>query len=286
MAPAILLVALLAACGGTSASATTTGRPPAGKPGSDELPSGPPLVTPGERMTYRVVLQGVELAAMSFGVGDVTEVGGKRAIVVQGHATSVGLANLVASIDDTFTSWIDVQTGRPLRFQVDEYETNSKTNIEHTVADLAGREGDLVPITFALNDAAPAPEPQKVRYPEVWDYNAFLVALRAWEGAPGTTAMFEVLRSRYLWHVEMKIRGGDKLATELGDLPALRLDGHTFKVTRDGAKDTRSDERDFSVWISDDDGRVPLQLVARTDYGDVKMEIVDYQPGNGARLRP
>jgi hypothetical protein len=144
----------------------------------------------------------------------------------------------------------------------------------------------MVPISFHLNDGTPTPEPQKVRYPEIWDYNAFLIALRAWEGAAGSAVQAEVLRSRYLWHVEMKIQGTTKLATELGDLPALRFDGHTFKVDRKGAKDTGSDERDFSIWISDDDGRVPLLIQARTDYGDVKMEVADYQPGNGQRLRP
>ncbi len=247
--------------------------------------AGAPLVTPGERMTYRVELRGVELAVMTIGVGDLTDLDGKQTIVVQVHAKSVGLASLVASVDDTFTSWIDVATGRSLRFAVDEYETNSKVNVEHTIADLAGRSGDQVPITFALNDETPTPEPQKVSLPDVWDYNAFLVALRSWEGPAGTKQKIEVLRSRYMWAMEITIKGNEKLTTELGELPALRFDGHTFRLTRAGVKDTTSDERDLSIWISDDNDRVPLKLTARTDYGDIKMEIVDYQPGTGQRLR-
>ena len=35
-----------------------------------------------------------------------------------------------------------------------------------------------------------------------------------------------------------------------------------------------SEQRDFKMWISDDDGRVPLRIDANTDYGDLKMEIV------------
>jgi hypothetical protein len=30
---------------------------------------------------------------------------------------------------------------------------------------------------------------------------------------------------------------------------------------------------------------VPLEVKARTDYGDIEMVIVDYQPGTGQRLR-
>ncbi len=236
-------------------------------------------------MSYRLQLQGVELAAMTFGVGELAELDGKQTIIVQGHAKAVGLASMVAAIDDTFTSWIDVATGRSLRFQADEYATKSKTDVEHVVADFANRTGDSVPVTFHVNDGPPTPEPQKVSLPEVWDYNAFVIALRSWEGPAGTTATVEVFRSRYLWHVVMKIRGNDKLTTELGDFPALRFDGHAYKLDRNGARFPNSDERDFSLWVSDDDGRVPLQIVARTDYGDVKMEIVDYQPGTGHRLR-
>ena len=113
-----------------------------------------------------------------------------------------------------------------------------------------------------------------------------MIALRSWEGAAGTAAKIEVLRSRFLWSMVVKIGDKEKLATELGELPALRFDAHTFKLTRAGAKDMTSDERDLSIWISDDNDRVPLKLVARTDYGDIKMEIVDYQPGHGEAPRP
>ena len=37
-----------------------------------------------------------------------------------------------------------------------------------------------MPIDFHLNDQPPTPEPQTVTLADVWDYNAFLVALRTW----------------------------------------------------------------------------------------------------------
>jgi hypothetical protein len=277
---------ILTACGHPGARSVPTPPAPAEV---GNLPAGPPLVTPGERMTYKLALQGVELASFTVAAGEVEELAGARVIVVQAHARSVGIADWIARIDDRFTSWIDVETGRSRRFQADEYETNSKTNVEHVVADLAARAGDRVPVTFALNDAPAAAEPQQVSQPEVWDYNAFLVALRAWEQPPGSSVSVEVFRSRYLWNVEMKIRGREQIETnlpDLGEVTALRLDAHMYRLTRDGAKDPIADERDLSIWISDDDGRVPLRTVARTDYGPIRMDIVDYHPGNGQRLRP
>jgi hypothetical protein len=278
-------LSLLVACAnhtGPSAPAPASGADP--KPAA-ALRDGPPLATPGEHMQYKLSLQGVELASYELTIGDITEVAGKSAIVVQGHAKTMGFVSFIATIDDRFTSWVDVATGHPLRFQTDEYASGSKTDIEHAVIDLAGRTGNTISVSFHLNDAPPRDEPQLSTQPVAWDYNAFLLALRAWEGAPGSAQSVEVFRSRYLWHVDVTIHGKDTLSTELGELPALRIDGRTYKLDRKGVRDPGSAERKFSMWISDDDGRVPLEIRATTDYGDLKMQIVDYQPGTGKRLR-
>jgi hypothetical protein len=247
------------------------------------LPEAAPFVTPGERMSYRLSLRDMELATYDFAVGDLTEVAGRRAIVVQSHAKAVGLVKVVSNIDDTFTSWIDVETGRPLRWFVDEFATKGKDK-ERTEARFFERSGNLVPIDFHRNSDPPRPEPQTVSLPDTWDYNAVLVALRGWEAPPGSTVTAEVLRSRYMWNVKMTVGGREQVVTALGDFPALRFDGHTYRLRRDGSRDTSAEERDFSVWISDDADRVPLRTVARTDYGEIEMKLVEYQPGNGPRL--
>ena len=280
-----VVLSLVAACTNRPAPAQPPAAP-ATPTAAAVLREGPPLATPGEHMQYRLSLQGVDLATHDLAIGEVAELGGRKAIVVQGHAKVRGLASFIANIDDRFTSWVDIATGRSLRFQTDEYASGSKTDIEHSIVDLAGRTGDTIPVSYHVNDAPPRPEPQTAALPVAWDYNAFLIALRSWEGPPGSGLTLEVFRSRFMWHVEVTIHGKERLVTELGALPALRIDGKTYKLRRDGTRTPGDSERRFSMWISDDDGRVPLQINAVTDYGDLKMQIVDYQPGNGARLRP
>ena len=277
---AALTVALASACGPAPAPTGPKPVPTA----TDRFALGPPLVTPGEHMSYRLQLQGMQLATYDFAVGEITDVNGKKAIVVQSHAKAIGLAQMVAKVDDFFTSWVDVETGRPLRWTTDEFATKGDDK-ERTDARFFERTGNSVPVDFHLNDQPPVAEPQTVSLSDVWDYNAFLVALRTWDAAPGSTITAEVLRSRYMWHVEMTVKGKTKLVTALGEFPAIELDGRTYKVDRTNKKVADSEPREFAVWISDDDGRVPLQNVAKTDYGDIKMEITDYTPGTGARLR-
>ncbi len=235
-------------------------------------------------MSYRLSLGGMDLATYDLGVGDITDLAGRRAIVVQGHAKTRGLASVMTNIDDVFTSWIDVETGRPLRWAVEE-STSEGSVRERTDARISERAEDVVPIDVWLDDKH-ASEPQKVSLPDVWDYNAYLVALRAWEAPRGSTVTAEVFRSRYLWSVTMTIAAEEKIVTDLGEFPTLRFDATAHRLERDGKRSPDQEARQFSIWITNDQGRVPVQTVGRTDYGDIKLTIVDYQPGNGERLRP
>jgi hypothetical protein len=289
----ILLVSLVVSC---TPHAVTTGPVGPGAGGSggggtvanapvNALVVGPPFATPGERMSYKLSLGGVEIAGFDLGVGEISEVAGKQAIEVQGHARALGVAAWVAKIDDSLTSFIDVTSGRPLRFVVDEKAAKTDA-VEHTEAALATRVAGKLQITFNDDTDPPKTETQVTTQQDIWDFDSFLTAMRGWEGPVGSTVTCEVLRSRYLWHVQMTIAGKEKRVTPMGELPALRLDGVAYKLARDGHKVGDTDDRHFSLWISDDGDRVPLALVAVTDYGDVKMQITDYQPGTGTRLRP
>lgn len=277
----VLLVLLVGACGSRRAEPIGPAEPGA----ITKLPDGPPLATPGERMSYRLEIGGLDLATYDIGVGDFATVEGRRAIVVQSHAKAKPLVSMVTNIDDTFTSWVDVETGRPLRWTVEERTIEGDVR-EATDARIAERNEDQFPVEITLLGKPPIMESQKVSLPEVWDYNALMIALRAWEAKKGATATAQVMRGRYLWHVTVTVRGEEQVATEMGTFPALRFDGLSYKLDRDGTRAGGSAERNFSLWVSNDDGRVPLQNIAQSDYGDIKMTILDYQPGNGSRLRP
>jgi len=124
----IPLILLLEACSHpTAPSAPSAPATPAAVAKAETgLRAGPPLATPGEHMQYKLSLQGVDLATYDLSIGEVTEVGGKQAVVVQGHAKVSGLVSFLATIDDRFTSWVDVSTGQSLRFQTDEYASGSR----------------------------------------------------------------------------------------------------------------------------------------------------------------
>jgi len=228
-------------------------------------------------MSYRLYLRRVEVATYEIAVGDVTDVAGKKAVVVRTHAKAAGLANMLVKIDDIFTSWIDIRTGRPVLWTVDEPGENPGDRNRSEVR-LAERAGNSVPINFHVNEQSTTPEPQKVSMADVWDYNAYLIALRNWDAPEGSTVTLEVFRGRYMWNVKTTVGPHENIATEMGDFPAVRYDSHAYKLLRDG-KRAPDAERNFSVWISTDAARAPVKTVAETDYGMITVKLIDYQPG-------
>lgn len=274
-----LLLLLLLSCGSHHVD------PAPAVPSVGALPAGPPLATPGERMAYRLKVAGMDVATYDIAVGDVTAVGGHDAVVVQSHAKAKPLVAMLANIDEVYTSWIDVSTGRPVRWTAEE-RTADGTTREAADARFDQRSGEAVPIEVRALDRPAVMASQKVSLPEVWDYNALVIALRAWEAKPGTSVEAEVMRGPYLWRTRVTVRGTETVVTDLGDFPALRFDGTSYRLERDGDRDASAEERAFSVWISNDDGRVPLKNIAESDHGQLEMTLVDYQPGNGNRLRP
>jgi hypothetical protein len=235
----------------------------------------PPMATPGERMMYRVAIHGFELAEYSIAVGEATTLDGTDVVVVQSQARTTKLAAKLKPIDDLFTSWISRGDGRSVRYV--SSERASKDDDSKEVSESRSSAG-MVAVHVTRGDEV-IDEQQTIGGHGGHDLNSFLIFLRGWEGEPGAHLDADVVRSRYVWRMRVKVVGFDNLSTVLGSLPVARYDGEGVRLLRDGTIDPKSDTRRFSIWMTDDADRVPVKLVAKTDYGDIVMELLSYSPG-------
>jgi hypothetical protein len=279
----------LAGCSGPS-SAPRSGNgasvavDPAASEGSVVFPPRAPYVTAGERMSYRVSLHDIDAATFTVSIGELDELAGRPVVVVQSGITSSALVSMVRKIDDNFTSWIDAETTRPVLFRSSELASPKDQVLEVTDSEAGKLQDGAFPVRVNRGGVDQAVEQQAVGELPVFDLNGFLIALRSWEVPAGTKGASDVIRSRFLWRTEVTMGGFENVVTELGELPALRIDGVSQRIGRDGAIDPKSSVRRYSLWISNDADRVPLQMVAHTDYGDLRMDIVEYSAGNGTRI--
>lgn len=285
-----IIAIVLAACGGSPQAPRGTGGGPAAteadRPGSEAFPPRAPFVAPGERMIYRLTMHDLEVATFTIVIGEVEELDGRKVVVVQSGVQSSSLVSMVKKVEDNFTSWIDVATSRPVLFRSAELATADDPTVEATDSEAGTIVDGAFTVRVTRDGVDQSVDKQVVGDLALFDLNGFLMTLRTWEVPPGTVARADVIRSRFLWRTEVTMVGFENLVTELGELPALRIDGVSQRVGRDGQLDPRSDRRKYSLWISDDADRVPLAIVARTDYGDLRMDIVEYTAGTGARIGP
>lgn len=240
-----------------------------------ELGGKPPLARPGEKLTYRISIQGVELAEFAIAVGADPD-----GLVIESVARSTGVGALLKKVETRFTSYLDAQTGRPRRFKSEERAGRKDATLERSDARIAERQGDLIPVLVRRGDGDAVEEktePQTVHVPVVWDLNAVMIALRQFEAPLGTELAFETFRSRFVWTTKLTVAKREEITTELGRVSALRFEGWGHGLRRDGELNDEP-ERRFSLWISDDADRVPVRLIGVTDYGDIKMEITSYTP--------
>lgn len=230
------------------------------------------VARPGEQMTYRISIHGMEVGEMQISIGDPTRFDGKDAVVVQVRSQSSKLLAWLHPFDDTLTSWIDRATGRPLAFQVSELASPQDGDVEAS-------EMRFAPGRFAVQGTRrgePFSEEQVVQG-DAFDIPSMFTFFRSWEDDRGAQVLVDVMRARNAWRAKIAIGGSENLTTALGELPVVRFDGEGHRLRRDGTPDPRSSTRRFSIWVTDDADRVPARMTAATDYGDVEVDLIAYR---------
>jgi hypothetical protein len=258
---------------GTAASFSTTIASTAVAP--KLLGGRPPLAGPGEKLAYRISVQGIEVG--EFVIAVESDPGG---LVVRSMMRTIGLAALVNGVHLQFTSHLDGKTGKLLRFLSEERPGTGRNLLQQSEVRVTNRVATVVPVMVRRGDGATEQREDQVVRGEVWDLNSLMIALRQFDGGIGSKLDLEVFRTRSLWHTQLTVSKREQRATELGRIATLRFDGSSRGLRRNGE---RSDdpERQVSIWISDDADRIPILLVGVTDYGDLRMELVSYTPADG-----
>lgn len=271
-----LLVAALLASPGAGCGGTSNGGPVTDAP----APPGPlvrlaelaPFYHPGETMVWEVSLHGVVGGEAVLAVGDPGSFDGRRAIMVRSRVETVGAAAVVRKVRDEVSTHVDLDTGRPIAHQADLLFGDKHTVLETEFL------ADGYRLEYARNGASPRHNRQTVAAADViHDGHSVVGALRAWEPEPGARVYFYGLGGKRLWRNTLHFAGRETVTTAMGTYPALRIDGMARRLTSRLDNDPKKKPRYFSVWISDDAERLPLRVTAKTEYGDVQVELIDYQ---------
>jgi hypothetical protein len=110
----------------------------------------------------------------------------------------------------------------------------------------------------------------------LFEAHSVLMALRAWQPAPGQRVHFYVAAGRRLWRNDLLAVGVEDIKTAMGEFKALRIDGVARRKRRNLTDDPRKKPRPFTIWISADRERRPLLVTGRVELGEVRAELVEH----------
>jgi hypothetical protein len=263
----VWLVLALAGCAGAEAMTL----PQAAKP-SDVVTSTNEIgLNPGESMAFEVRLGGVLAGEAALAVGELGEFEGKQAVVVKSRANTAGAAALIKRISDEATTVIDMTTGRPLQLEtlveMGAKRTEAQAKFTGTVADITyKRSDDPNPRNYKINFGAQT----------VHDTHSAMAQVRGWRPTLGTTRSVFVVGGRRLWRVDVTYRGSETIGSAVGNRRAIKFDGASFRARPNFTIETDKPMRTFTVWLTDDADRVPLRVLAKTELGDVTVDLTEY----------
>jgi hypothetical protein len=226
---------------------------------------------PGETMAYEVQLAGVLVGEAQLAVGAIGNIDGKSALVVKSRAATAGAAAIVKKMVDESTTVIDVATGKPM--QVDTLVVNG----DRTTTVSATFTGTVADIKFQRSGEKLHTSKIDFKAEAVHDMHSAMAQLRGWRATPGVTKSVYIIGGRRLWRIDLKYVGEETIGAKSGNRRAVVLEGMSFRAKRDLTIESNKPSRSFRVWLSDDADRVPLKCSAKTELGDIVMELVDYQ---------
>jgi len=199
--------------------------------------AGAVVAVPGETMEFRIALRGITVGLVQTAVGWPGDVDARQAVIVRSRGKTDGLLQLFGDLTWELTSTLDITRGLPLQ------------DHEEAWAELAGEKNHEDHHRHWDDDD------------HVHDIHSAVCAVRAWRSQVGDRTEFDVeIGGAHLdvqmWHVGRAV---------VQHQPAIHYDGLV------------AGEFPISAWVSDDAARVPLRLVAQSKWGEISVELVDYQ---------
>ena len=265
-----LVASFAAACGGAIGDG---GRHPDARGPRGMRAENPVLgLEPGEAMSFEVKVGGILAGEAELAVGDPGVVDGHRAILVRSRIATAGAFALVKKISDEATTVIATDSATPISMTSDV----TMGGIDYH-ADLAF-EGPIIEATSTRSDSKGVTHDRFAFGATVaHDTHSAMASLRGWDPAPGTSRTLYVMGGKRIWKAEVRFGGRETIGTQLGNRAAVRIDGSAWRAHNDLSIDAGKPAREFSVWLSDDADRVPLRVIAKTELGDLVIDLTDYR---------
>ena len=218
----------------------------------------------GEFLRYDVSYGYFSAATATLEIADFSKkINGRNTFHVVGKGKSAGALNWFFKVEDRYETYIDEEAILPWKFirHVREggYELDRDIRFDQylntaTVTQNGDKDYNVEPNTQDLLSAF---------------YYARTLDMQ--DAEIGQEFVINTFFDREMYPLKFKFLGSEVVTTDLGSFNCLKFrpmveKGRVFK-----------EEEDLTLWISDDNNKVPVRLKANLLVGSIKMDLVEYK---------
>ena len=216
---------------------------------------------PGELLKYRIHYGAINAGIVSMSVSPTAQnISGKNSYAVKVEGETVKSFEWAYKVRDKFESWIDQGSQAPLRYaktlRENDYFAQDIAIYDHENAKLRNKKGEI-PIPKYTQDIASA-----IYYLRNLDYN---------KAAINAQFPVDVYIDNEIYKLPITYKGKEIIKTDIGKIRCIKLKPQLV-VDRVFAK---SDA--MTVWVSDDENRIPIRIQTDIRVGSLKVDITSFQ---------
>jgi hypothetical protein len=240
----------------------------------------------GERFDSAIKLDDLKIATGSFEVLGRCLADGKPVFDVSTRVASTGILTVFQSGKSETRGLVDVDGSSPVESHWDVLIGERRTVLD---ADFARGSFRYHQKRYLPEEDKPKESRRQIVAPieqVPHDGHSVLGYLRSWEPPDGTRGFVYALMGRNLWKADLHFVGREPLGTAKGLVLSRRIEGVARRVSERNFEPLKaSAPRPFTLWISDDQARLPLRILLETEVAKVTVELERHRPGE-AQTKP
>lgn len=227
----------------------------------------------GEGFAYTFSVGSIDAGRARISVGDPVMSAGRRTLTVSGDAHSAPWLALLARLDDDYRVQIDVESLAPRKLNILEKGLRDR-KLDMTL-DPAGAQTrvhmDLV-------------RPKEERHENAnvigmpLEPAAALFTMRATPWRIGESIEMIAFDGPTFYKATATATKHETLEQKGEHLAVIRIDVVALRIDIAG-KETGQAPRRATLWLSDDEKRIPYRIAGDTDFGRCELELVSYREG-------
>jgi hypothetical protein len=244
----------------------------------------------GEELFYSVEISGADAARASVRIGKRKTANGVTFVPIAADAISHGFFAKTYPVNNRADTFVDVKTFQPVK--ADKIIRENGSERTYKVRYMPGaftarverhaKEKDVGANQRTYDRAVPG---------AIHDGISWLFDLRSQPLKPGDTYTYYIYDGWKLSRLKVKVVGKEKAWTPLKEYPAIKLDveREILNSAWTGTKKKRGEptlsgrEKPYyfaSIYLSDDDARVPVKIFVTSSKADSELKLVEYKaPG-------